>query len=69
MQTHLLTRAERWARESGAVSEADKTAFIHFVWPLQPALKPSNHLIFSGKTIGPECSAKILGVTLNSGLG
>lgn len=30
LQTQLLPRAGKWARESGAVFEAHKTAFIHF---------------------------------------
>jgi hypothetical protein len=30
LQTQLLPRAEKWARESGAIFKADKTAFIHF---------------------------------------
>lgn len=68
LQTQLLSRAEKWARESGAVFEADKTAFIHFVRPLQPAPGPSNHLVFGGKTIAPKASVKFLGVTLDSGL-
>jgi hypothetical protein len=29
LQTHLLPRAGKWARESGAIFEAQKTAFIH----------------------------------------
>lgn len=68
LQMQLLPRVEKWARESGAVFEADKTAFIHFVRPLQPAQGPSNHLVFGGKTISPKGSVKILGVTLDSGL-
>jgi hypothetical protein len=68
LQTQLLPRAEKWARESGAVFEADKTAFIHFIRPLQPAMEPPNHLVFEGKTIAPKASVKILGVTFDSGL-
>lgn len=30
----LLSRAEKWAWESGAVFEAEMTTFIHFVRPL-----------------------------------
>jgi hypothetical protein len=68
LQTQLLPRAEKWARESGAVFEAQKTAFIHFVRPLQPDRGPTNHLVFGNKTIAPKQSVKILGVTLDSGL-
>jgi hypothetical protein len=68
LQTQLLPRAEKWTRESGAVFEAEKTTFIHFVRPLQPDRVPSNHLIFGNKTIAPKRSAKILGVTMDSGL-
>jgi hypothetical protein len=68
LQTQLLPRAEKWARESGAVFEAEKTAFIHFIRPLQPDRGPSNHLAFGDKTIAPKKSVKILGVMLDSGL-
>lgn len=68
VQTQLLPQAEKWARESGAVFEVDKIAFIYFVRPLQPALEPSNDLVFGGKTIAPKASVKILGVTLDSRL-
>lgn len=68
LQTQLLPRAEKWARESGAVFEADKTAFIHFVRPLQPAAEPSIHLVYAGKIIAPKGSVKIRGVTLDSRL-
>lgn len=68
LQTQLLPRAEKWARESGAVFEAEKTAFIHFNRPLQPDRGLSNHLVFSNRTIAPKRSVKILGVTLDSAL-
>jgi hypothetical protein len=68
LQTQLLLRAEKWAREGGAIFEADKTAFIHFVRPLQLDRGPTNHLVFGNKTIAPKCSVKISGVTLDSGL-
>jgi hypothetical protein len=58
LQTQLLPRAEKWARESGAVFEAEKTAFIHFVRPLQPDRGPSNHLVFGDKTIAPKRTVK-----------
>jgi hypothetical protein len=68
LQTQLLPRAEKWARESGAISEAEKTAFVRFVRPLQPDRGLLNHLIFGNKTIAPKRSVKIMGVTLDSGL-
>lgn len=68
LQTQLLARAEKLARESGAIFEAEKTAFTPFVRPLQPDQGPSNHLVFGKKTIAPKRSVKILGVTLDSGL-
>lgn len=55
-------------KKSGAVFEAQKTAFIHFVRPLQPDRGPSNHLVFGNKTIAPKRTVKVLGVTLDSGL-
>jgi hypothetical protein len=48
--------------------EAQKTAFLHFIRPLQPDRGPKNHLVFGNKTIAPQQSVKILGVTLDSGL-
>jgi hypothetical protein len=68
LQTKLLKRAEEWARESGAVFEAEKTAFIHFIRPLQPDRESTNHMVFGNKTIAPKKSVKISGVTLDSGL-
>jgi hypothetical protein len=50
------------------VFEAEKTAFIHFVRPMQPDRGSTNHLVFGNKTIAPKKSVKILGVTLDSGL-
>jgi hypothetical protein len=38
-------RADKWARESGMVFEADNTAFLHFVRPLQPNWGLSNHFV------------------------
>jgi hypothetical protein len=68
LQTQLLSRAEKWARESGAIFEADKTVFIYFVGPLLPDQGPSNHLVFRNKMIAPTRNVEILGVTLDSGL-
>jgi len=68
LQTQLLPRAEKWARESGAVFEADQIAFIHFVRPLRPDSGPTNYLVFGNKTIAPKCIVKTSGVTLDSGL-
>jgi hypothetical protein len=68
LQTQLLPRVERWARGGGAVFEAEKTAFIHFLRPLQPDCGPTNYLVFGNKTTAPKKSVKILGVTLDSGL-
>lgn len=47
--------------------EAEKTAFIHFVWLLQPDQGLSNHLVFGGQTVAPRRNVKILGVTLDLG--
>jgi hypothetical protein len=68
LQMQLLYRAKEWPRESGAVSEADKTASIHFIRVLQPDQRLPSHQVFGSKTIAPKCSVKILGFTLDSGL-
>jgi hypothetical protein len=68
LQTQLLYRAEEWARENGAVFEADKTASIHFIRLLRPDQRPPSHQVFGSKTAAPKRSVKILGFTLDSGL-
>jgi hypothetical protein len=68
IQHRILPRVEAWAKESGAVFEADKTGLIHFT-----AAARSNHiptealpLCFQGKEIYPKDNLKILGVTLDT---
>lgn len=68
LQAQLIPRAEKWARESGAVFEADKATFVHFVRPLQRQSPPANHLVFGGKTVAPKDSVKSLCTTLDSRL-
>lgn len=47
--------------------EADKTAFIHFVRPLQPSQGPWNHLAIGNKAIGSKRSGRVWIITLDSG--
>jgi len=66
--TAKINKHREVGTESGAVFEAEKTAFIHFVRPLQPDRGPASHLVFGNKTIAPKQTVKILAVTLDSGL-
>lgn len=53
-------------RENGRVFEADKATLIHLARPLQPALDPSDRLVFGDKSNTHKERVKILGVTLRS---
>ena len=66
LQQTVVTRAEAWARSSGATFEADKTAFIHFT---RTATKLSdNALVVMGEEIRPQTEVKILGVVCDQAL-
>jgi hypothetical protein len=58
--------AERWARQSGATFEADKTSFIHFT--KRAGKDDTRALQFRDTTILPQGSVKVLGVTLDKKL-
>ena len=74
IQQKILPRVEAWAKESGAIFEADKTGFIHFTATRQlrqtSALTQTEAapLNFQGQVIHPCESVKILGVTLDTKL-
>jgi ribonuclease HI len=72
IQQKILPRVEAWAKESGAIFEADKTGFIHFTAPRQSrqtsVLTEAAPLNFQGQVICPKESLKILGVTLDTKL-
>jgi hypothetical protein len=66
IQREIIPHAERWARQSGATFEADKTSFIHFT---RRAEKDDTRVLqFGDTTILPQGSVKVLGVTLNKKL-
>ena len=59
---------ERWEKESGAVFEASKTAFIHFT-RYNDLLRDSDMpLYFKGDQTQLSQSIKVLGVILDQGL-
>ena len=63
----MLRTAARWARESGATFEADKTGFIHFGRrTTESETRPP--LRFLGKNIEAQDKVKILGVVLDAKL-
>ena len=71
LQTTVIPHTERWARESGAIFEADKTGFIHFRSIRRPApaeQATTTPLRFGSATVTPQTAIKVLGVTLDSHL-
>jgi hypothetical protein len=65
LQQHLIPRALKWATDSGATFEADKTPFIHFT--RIPLANPSTTLpLWVGETaVVPQLTVKILGVVVD----
>ena len=74
IQQRILPRVETWARESGAIFEADKTGLIHFTSGAMATARSTQaaaevpSLNFQGTEIYPQESVKILGVTLDTKL-
>jgi ribonuclease HI len=68
IQREILPKLERWERESGAVFEASKTAFIHFTRYSDLLRDSDMPLCFKGDQIRPSQSIKVLGVILDQGL-
>ena len=66
IQREIIPHAERWARQSGATFEADKTSFIHFT--KRADKDDTRALQFGDTTILPRESIKVLGVTLDKKL-
>jgi ribonuclease HI len=68
IQRDILPELERWERESGAVFEASKTAFIHFTRYSDLLRDSDMPLCFKEDQIQPSRSIKVLGVILDQGL-
>ena len=68
IQQEILPQLEKWERESGAVFESSKTAFIHFTRNTSPARDSDMPLRFKQDTITPSQSVKILGVIMDQEL-
>jgi hypothetical protein len=67
IQEDIIPHASKWARESGATFEADKTSLIHFTRRAQQ--DDSKPIWFDGNEIYPQQSVKVLGLTLDKKLG
>ena len=68
LQSQLIPKVEGWARQSGAIFEAEKTSFIHFTRRPQAEGEMKGTLTFGGQRISPSATVKVLGVTLDSKL-
>ena len=68
LQEVVLPRLERWERESGAIFEASKTAFIHFTRNLKGSRSSELPLHFKDQAIEPVKRVKLLGVVMDSKL-
>lgn len=65
LQTTIIPKAERWARESGATFEPSKTGLIHFTRRPEEGEQNGPDLQFQGQDIVPSEHIKLLGVTLD----
>ena len=66
IETTILPHTKRWARQSGATFEADKTSLIHFT--KRAGADDTRAVHFNGTAILPQQSVKVLGVTLDKKL-
>jgi len=66
MQDRIILHAERWARESRAIFETDKTSLIHFT--RRKTTDNTKLITFRNDTIMPQSTVKMLGVTLDKKL-
>ncbi|KAG9513247.1 hypothetical protein KCU93_g10112, partial [Aureobasidium melanogenum] len=66
LQTTIIPKAERWARESGATFEPSKTGLIHFTRRPKEGEQNGPDLQLQGQDIVPSEHIKLLGVTLDS---
>lgn len=68
IQREILPQLEKWERESGAVFESSKIAFIHFTRTSSLQRDSDMPLRFKQDTIDPSQSVKILGVIMDQTL-
>lgn len=68
LQETVLPRLEQWERESGAIFEASKTAFIHFTRNVRGDRDSELPLNFKSHAIAPVRRTKLLGVVIDSRL-
>jgi hypothetical protein len=66
LQTSIIPKAERWARESGATFEPSKTGLVHFTRRPKEGEQNGPDLQFQGRDIAPSEHIKLLGVILDS---
>lgn len=68
VQRDILPKLEKWEKESGAIFESSKTAFIHFTRNTTLNRDSDMPLQFKQDAIQPVQSVKILGITMDQGL-
>jgi hypothetical protein len=68
IQREILPQLEKWEKESGAVFESSKTAFIHFTRSILEWRDSNMPLRFKHDQINPSRSVKILGVIMDQEL-
>ena len=68
IQRDILPKLEKWEKESGAVFESSKTAFIHFTRNTTLNRDSDMPLQFKQDIIKPVQSVRILGVIMDQGL-
>jgi hypothetical protein len=66
IQDTIIPHAERWANQSGAIFETDKTSLIHFT--RRKETDDTTSLRFGNDSITPQISVKVLGVILDKRL-
>lgn len=66
IQERIIPHATRWAAQSGATFETDKTSLIHFT--KRAKTNDTLPIYFGGNAILPQGSVKVLGVTLDKKL-
>ncbi|PSK37231.1 hypothetical protein B9Z65_1973 [Elsinoe australis] len=66
IQSTVIPHAERWAKQSGAIFETDKTSLIHFT--RSKTCNDRRPLYFGNDEIKPQDCVKVLGVILDKKL-
>ena len=68
IQNDILPVLETWEKESGAIFESSKTAFIHFTRNKGQERDSDKPLTFKGEEIAPQQEVKLLGLIMDKEL-